>query len=61
MIVRCDAQHSHINGRHGTVGDGAADSAGESETRVQINARQLLGRKTCFGILLQRVQLGAAS
>lgn len=33
----------HINGSHGTVRDGAADSAGQGESRVESKAAQLAG------------------
>ena len=35
-------KHIHINGSQSTVGDGAADGAGEGEAGVELNAAELL-------------------
>lgn len=42
------------------MGDGAADSAGKGESRVEGEAGELLGG-VGLDVLLDRVQLGAAS
>ena len=39
--VELDARLDDINGRQGAVGDGAADGTGESEARVEVDARRL--------------------
>jgi hypothetical protein len=50
----------HINGGKTTVGEGAADGTGESETRVEGDARELL-RLGGLDVLLDSVELDAAS
>lgn len=49
----------HIDGGETTVGEGAADSAGEGEAGVELEAAQL-GRGSGLGLLLDSVKLDAA-
>jgi hypothetical protein len=55
----CECEYVHINWSEGTVGDGAADSAGKGEPRVQRQTRQLLW---LIGLdsLLDGIELGRA-
>lgn len=53
MARRCDrvvmGGHVHIDGRQGTVGDGAADSAGEGESGVERSTAELRRRSIDLG------------
>jgi hypothetical protein len=42
-------KHVHIDGGHATVGDGAADGAGEGESGVQLDAAELRCRSVDLG------------
>lgn len=45
-------RYLHVDGSEGSVGDGAADSAGEGESRVEADARQLLRLELGLEVLL---------
>ena len=51
----------HIDGRQTSVRNRAAHGTGESEARVQVDARKLFRLHGCFGGLFERIQADAAS